>query len=117
MLDTIRYLLICGGALILGFNIAVYKNAERITGSPTAWRIYIVGDSLLTVYVIASLSERMGTNNEFSWRIPVAALAIVLTIVGLFALNESYKRMQLNAARAKQLMERREHELGHRKAR
>lgn len=112
MLDTIRYLLICGGALILGFNIAVYKNAEHITGSPTAWRIYIVGDSLLTVYVIASLSERMGAEGELTWRIPVAGLAIVLTILGLFALNESYKKMQRNAARAKELLERKEHATG-----
>lgn len=105
MYDVIRYLLICGGALILGFNLAVYKNAERISSAPRAWRIYIIGDSMLTVYVIASLTERMGHGGEFSWRIPVAAFAIILTICGLFAMNESYKKMQRQAQRAKQRLE------------
>ena len=106
MLDTIRYALICGGALILGFNLAVYKNAERISSAPRAWRIYIIGDSLLTVYVIASLTERLGSEESLTWRTPVAAFAIVLTICGLFAMNESYKKMQRQAQRARELRDR-----------
>ena len=94
MYDVIRYILICGGALILGFNIAVFKNAERITGSPRAWRVYIFGDSLLTVYVMASLADGIHKNLGLTWRIPVAAFAIVLTIAGLIALNGSFKKMQ-----------------------
>lgn len=84
-----KYALICGGLLILGFNVAVCVHAGRIVRAVTAWRLFIIGKSGLTAYVIVSMFDRL--HDPLGYRGPLAAAAIVLTLVSLGLLHHAYK--------------------------
>ncbi len=89
--ETLRYALIFGGFLVLGFNLAVIWHADQIVRAVGAWRLFIVGKSIFTMFLIAVLYDNLH-NPEIGWRIPVAAFAISLTLVSLALLDHSYRR-------------------------
>lgn len=89
--ESFRVLLIVGGLFVLGFNIAVIWHAPLIVRAVRAWRLFIVGKSGLTVFVILALWANRD-DREVGWRIPLATFSIGLTLVALAMLDHAYRR-------------------------
>jgi hypothetical protein len=83
--ETIRYLLIGVAFLVLGFNASLLYHTARIVRAVLAWRLFVLGKSGLTVYVIVSLWHYR--HDSITWRIPLAATALALTLLGVALLE------------------------------
>jgi len=91
MAETVRVILIIAGFFVLGFNLAVVVHATRIVSAVVAWRLFILGKSLFTVFVIIALYDNLHSH-AFGWRIPLGAVAVTLTLISLVMLDHSYRR-------------------------
>jgi len=89
--EYLRYILIVGGLFVLGFNCAVIVHAAEIVRAVRAWRLFLVGKSLMTIFVVIALYDNLHSR-EIGWRIPLALSAIFLTLVSLVMLDHSYRR-------------------------
>jgi H+/Cl- antiporter ClcA len=88
-----RLILIFGGLLMIGFTISIIVHARYLVHAVTAWRLFLTGKSLLTVFVCASLwSHRHSAS--VSWRLPLVGFAMLLTLVSLVMLTREYRRRQ-----------------------
>lgn len=87
--EYLRWLAIFGGAVVLGMHLAVYANADRLTFHPNAWRVFVGGNSVLTLYAMLSLIHEPDRAT-----IIVVGLAMLMTIGGLIALDLAYRKKQ-----------------------
>lgn len=87
-LDFIRYAIIAGGFIVIGFNIALFRHADQILlpWKIKAWRWYLLGDTGFVLFIIASLYDAAHNDYPMGWRTPVAALAMTMTICSIIAL-------------------------------
>lgn len=87
--EVLSYTLIVTGLFILGFNTSIFRQADKIVRQASAWRAFIAGKSLMTVYVIIDLHNH--AHDPRVWSVLLAGVAIVLTLVSLFFLDRSYR--------------------------
>jgi hypothetical protein len=87
--ETFRYLVIGAGFLVLGFNIAIIIHAREIVRAVTPWRVFIVGKSGLTVFVIVTLYQQLHTS--MSLLLVLAGVAMAVTLVSLAMLERAYR--------------------------
>lgn len=100
--DIIRWIAIIGGAVVLGLHLAVYRNAGRITYHPMPWRIFIAGNSILTAYALLSLYAERDGNTVY-----IVFAAMALTLLGIVALDHSYRTRKEREAKRVERMEQR----------
>jgi hypothetical protein len=102
--EIIRWAALCGGAIVLGLHFAVYKNAERVTFHPKGWRIFIMGNALLTTYALgALLTEKEGTT------LYIVFTAMLVTLLGAVVLDLDYRSRKRKDVRYEQRRIQREH--------
>ncbi len=89
MTETLIYILIMCGLLVLGFNAAVVIHAAQVVKQVNAWRTFIVGKSCMTVYVIVDLHAH--ATHPHGWTVALAGVAITLTLIALVILDRSYR--------------------------
>jgi len=92
-LDVIRIAIICIGLLILGFNVAVIWHVDRLTAAANAWRVFMVGKSGITIYVIANLWVRVRDDREFSWLTAIACGSLIVVLIGLWMMVAAERHM------------------------
>ncbi len=90
MTEILTYTLILCGLGVLGFNAAVVLHAAQIVHQVFAWRIFIVGKSLMTLYVLVSLHANL--SHPHTWAVGLAGVAIMLTLISLVLLDHSYRQ-------------------------
>lgn len=84
-IDLLRWIALVGGAIVLGLHFAVYKNAPRITYHPTAWRIFIAGNSLFTLYALTQLVTEKDEGTVY-----IITAAMIITLIGIILLEHTY---------------------------
>lgn len=103
MLDLIRWLAILGGSIVVGLHMAVYANAERLTFHPKAWRLFILGNSILTIYAMWMLvNEKNGST------LYVVATSMLVTLLGILSLEVAYRNKRRQEEASVKRMERRD---------
>ena len=89
--ELLSYAIIMAGLVVLGFNAAVAIHAAQIVSSSVqAWRVFIIGKSALTVYVITSLYEHH--HHPQGWLLSLAGFAMLVTLSSLYLLDRGYRR-------------------------
>lgn len=88
--ESIRWILMLAGLFILGFDLAVLRHAAQIVRAVRAWRVFITGKALLMCFVIIVLYDSRHSG-EVGWRIPLAGVALILTLIGAVMLDRSYR--------------------------
>lgn len=68
--------------LLLGMNLAFVIH-ERRREDRVAWRVFVVGKSLVTAYVGLDLWQQGG---GWGWRLPLAFAGVTTAHAGIFAL-------------------------------
>ena len=88
MLDVLRYAVIAGAFVALGFNVALFTHAEDILKAwkIKPWRWYLVGDSGFIIYIIITMKEAIDSGDPFGYRAPLALGAMMLTLVSMVVL-------------------------------
>lgn len=92
-LDIARVAIICLGLIILGFNVAVIVHVDRLTAAANAWRVFMLGKSGITSYVIANLWIRVRDDKEFSWLTVIACASLVVVLIGLWMMVMAERHM------------------------
>lgn len=86
-MELLRWIAVFGGAIVLGLHLAVWTNADKLTFHPTAWRLFIGGNSVLTMYTMLSLIKEPNRASVLS-----VAFAMFVTLCGLIWLDISYRQ-------------------------
>lgn len=103
MLDLIRWLAILGGSIVVGLHMAVYANAERLTFHPKAWRLFILGNSILTIYAMWMLVDEQNGSTLY-----VVATSMLVTLSGILSLEVAYRNKRRQEEASVKRMERRD---------
>lgn len=91
--EIFAFVLIGTGLTVLGFNASVLVHAAEVVRpakAVRAWRTFIGGKSLLTIYVVVDLWTHH--HSPHPWALALAGVALTLTLISLVLLNRARKR-------------------------
>jgi hypothetical protein len=97
ILDVIRYVIIFGGLMTIGFNLQLFRHAADILKpwNITVWRWYLIGDTGFVIYVISTQYDALRDDAHAHWQTILAGAAMILTLTSLVILyTASRKRHQ-----------------------
>ena len=90
MTEVFTLILIGAGLVVLGFNASVLIHAAEIVKAEkavVAWRTFITGKSILTIYVLVDLWTHH--HHPHGWALALVGVALILTLISLVLLNRA----------------------------
>jgi drug/metabolite transporter (DMT)-like permease len=87
--EAIRYLVIAAGLLVLGFNMSILVHAKEIVRAVWPWRVFIVGKTGMTVYVLVTLYRSL--EDPVGALVMLATVSMVVTLISLVMLRRTYR--------------------------
>lgn len=89
MIDYIRYVLIAGGFLIIGFNVSVIIHAKQLVTYVWPWRLFMTGQSMFALAAIVGLHKHLG--RPVGLTASLVGVAIGLSVLSAFMLERAYR--------------------------
>lgn len=90
--ELIRHLLIFGGFITIGLNLAVIVEARRVVEAVTAWRLYMTGQIFIDLALIYGLHRHI--HNAIGRGVILTAIGLAITLVSLVLLESANHRKQ-----------------------
>jgi hypothetical protein len=88
--ELTRQVLICGGFLTVGLNLAIIREAPRMVEAVAAWRLYMAGQIFVDLAIIYGLHRHI--HKPIGVGVILTGIGIALTLVSLLMLESAYHR-------------------------
>ena len=87
--ETLRHILILGGFMIIGLNLAVIAEAPRLVNAVASWRLYMSGQCFFDAAAIYGLHKHL--HSPIGWTVCLTGAAVALTLASLVMLERAHR--------------------------